>query len=76
VPSAEALGQSAPLATVLGNIKDRIQDLQVRQANIAALSRQAMLDALILGFSEFHHRIVRSNQISVNTPLQVLLCHS
>ncbi|MGF6851350.1 hypothetical protein OKW29_000236 [Paraburkholderia sp. CI3] len=68
VPSTKTLGQSTPFATVLGHIKNRIQHLQVCPAYIAALSRQAMLDPLILGFGDFHHRSIRSNTISVNTP--------
>lgn len=68
MPAAESLGQSAPFAAVLGDVKDCIQHLQVRQADIAALSWQAMLDTLILGFGDFHHRSIRSNKISVNRP--------
>ena len=68
VPSAKALGQSAPFAAMLGHIKNRIEHLQVCQADIAALSRQAMLNPLILGFGDFHHRSIRSNMISVNRP--------
>lgn len=48
VPSAETLRQSAPLAAMLGEVKNRIEHLQVRQADVAALSRQAMLDLMIL----------------------------
>src|SRR5579864_8307844 len=64
VPSAETLGQSAPFAAVFGNVKNGIEHLQICQADITALSRQAMLDPLILGFGDFHHRSIRSNKIS------------
>lgn len=37
VPVAEALGQSTPFAAVLGHEEDCIQDLQVAQADVAAL---------------------------------------
>src|ERR1700751_3756427 len=72
MPSAETPGQSTPLAAMLGDIKNRIQHLQVRQADIAALSRQAMPDPLILGFGKFHPRSIRSNEISVNTPYEMI----
>jgi hypothetical protein len=55
MPSAETLGQSAPFAAVLGDVKDRIQNLQVRQADIAALSWQAMRDPLKVRFGDFPH---------------------
>lgn len=53
---------------MLGEIKDRVEHLQVCQADIATLVRQAMLDLLELGFGDFHLRSITSNQYSVNTP--------
>ena len=38
VPVSEALGQAAPLATVLGDIQNRVQHRQVGQAHIAPLA--------------------------------------
>ena len=38
VPIAEPLGQASPLATVLGHVEDRVQNTQVRQADVASLS--------------------------------------
>ena len=35
VPIAEALGQSAPLTSVLGHIQERVQELQMGDAYIA-----------------------------------------
>ena len=58
VPVAEALGQAAPLAAVLGHVQDRIDHLQVGQADIASLSRQATLDLFVLGRCDFHAQIV------------------
>ena len=44
VPVAKALGQSAPLAAMLCYIKDRIDHLQVIQADVATLPGQAVLN--------------------------------
>jgi hypothetical protein len=66
--STEALRQSAPLAAMLGDIENRIEHLQVRQADVAALSWQTMLDPLISSFGDFHHPSMRSSDVSVNTP--------
>ncbi len=43
VPSAKTLEQSAPFAAMLSHVKNRTEHLQVCQADVAALSRQAML---------------------------------
>jgi len=68
VPVAETLWQAAPLAAMLGNVKDRVQHLQVRHADVAALLRQAMFDPLKLLFRDFHRLSIRSSGDSVNTP--------
>jgi hypothetical protein len=44
MPVAKSLRQSAPLATMLGDIQHRVHHLQIGHADIAALQRQAMLD--------------------------------
>ena len=44
VPVAKPLGQSAPLAAMLGHIEDRIDHLQVAQADVATLLGQAVLN--------------------------------
>src|SRR5512145_2271588 len=56
VPVRESLGQTTPLAPLLGNVEDRVENLQIRQADIAALARQAVGYALVLGFGDFHPR--------------------
>lgn len=61
VPATETCRQAAPFTSVLGNIEDRVEHLQVRQAHIAPLSRQAMFDLLELGFGDFHLRSITSN---------------
>ena len=50
VPTAKPLGQNAPLAALLGNVEDRVQDVQIRQRNVAALARKAVFDQGIVGF--------------------------
>ena len=54
VPVAEVLGQSAPLAAVLYRIKESVDQLQVGQAYVAALARQAIGDTIELLLGEFH----------------------
>ena len=44
VPVAEAFGQSAPLATMFGHIEDRIDHLQIAQADVATLPGQAVFN--------------------------------
>jgi len=58
VPVAKALGQAAPLATVLAHIQDGVQDLQVGKTDVAPLSRKATLDLFVLGRCDFHAQIV------------------
>lgn len=54
VPVAEALGQAAPFAAVLGDVQDGVQHLQVAQADVAALRRQAVFDLRELGCCNLH----------------------
>ena len=51
VPGAETLGQSAPLAAMLGDVQQRIEELQIGHPHVAALARQRSLDPakLLLG---------------------------
>ncbi len=44
VPVAEAFGQSAPLTAMFGHIKDRIDHLQIAQADVATLPGQAVFN--------------------------------
>ena len=61
VPVAEALGQAAPLAAVLGHIEDGVEYPQIAQADIAALGGQAIFDLLELGCCDLHVRSVARN---------------
>ena len=54
VPAPEAFGQTAPFAALLGNVKDGVQDLKVRKADIAPLTRQAVFNQAILLFGNLH----------------------
>ena len=56
VPVAEAFGQSAPLATMFGHIEDRIDHLQIAQADVATLLGQAMLNGGELFGRDLHGR--------------------
>jgi hypothetical protein len=57
VPVAEPLGQAPPLAAMLGHVEDRVENLEIGQADVASLHRHAVGDALVLGFGDFHPRI-------------------
>lgn len=72
VPSAKALRQTRPFATMLSNIKNRIEHLNIRHSYVIALTWQTMFDFLKLGFGESLFRSLRVNFISVNTPWQDL----
>src|SRR3982750_1271365 len=66
VPVAEALGQSAPLAAVLSDIKDGVEHLQIAQADVAALQRQAVGNPFELRFSDLHASTVAAWSPSCN----------
>jgi len=69
VPISEAFGQSAPLAAVLGDIEQCIQQLQVVQLHIAPLPGKAGGNTLVLRFGDLHApQHIMKLQISVNTP--------
>ena len=54
MPVAKLFGQSPPFAAVLNHIKQRIEQLQIGHAHVAALPRQAIGDPLILTLSKPH----------------------
>ena len=69
MPISEAFRQSAPLAAVLGDIEQRIQQLQVVQLHIAALAGKAGSNTLKLHFSDLHAgQHITKLRSSVNTP--------
>ena len=54
VPVAESLRQTAPLAAVLRDVQDRVDDLEVAERDVAALYRQKRLDPTELLCADFH----------------------
>jgi len=54
VPGTEALRQSAPLAALLGDEQQRIEELQISDPNVAALARQRTLDTAKLFLGDLH----------------------
>jgi hypothetical protein len=68
VPPPKALGQTTSLATMLSDIKNCIQHLKFRHADVATLARQTMFDLVKLSFGKFHSRSLHANSGSVNTP--------
>ena len=68
VSAAEALGQATPFAALLGNVQDGIQNLKVREADIAALARKTVFNQAILLFGDLHADSISQSTVSVNTP--------
>ena len=58
VPVPELLGEATPFAALLGDVQDRVQDLQIVERHVAALGREAALDVPILSLGEFHVRSI------------------
>jgi len=54
MPISEALGQSAPRTTLLGDIEQGIQQLQVLQLHITALPGKTGGNTLVLRFGDLH----------------------
>lgn len=54
VPRAEVLGEASPLAAVLCHVQDGVENLEVREADVAALSGEAVFDLAVLCFCDFH----------------------
>ena len=58
VPVPKPLGEAAPFAALLGDVQDRIEDVQIVERHVAALGGQAALDVTILSLGEFHGRSI------------------
>ena len=58
VPGSKLLGEAPPFAALFGDIQDGIEDLEVGEPHITALNREAMGNLLVLGFADFHARII------------------
>ncbi len=57
-PVPEPLGQAAPFAAMLGDVQDRVEDLQIVERDVPALCPQVSLDVPILSLGEFHGRSI------------------
>ena len=54
VPVSKPLGEPAPLASMLGDVEDCVDHLQVRKSDVPSLHGQGSGDLLILGLGNFH----------------------
>ena len=54
MPVAESGRQPPPLTALIGDIQDRVEYLQVRQFDVAALNGQDRCDAFVLSFCNLH----------------------
>jgi len=71
VPVAEALRQATPLASVFCNIEDGVEHLQIGEAHISTLSRQALFDLSILSRRDFHDSSIQQNITLKRSPSTV-----
>ena len=65
MPGSKPPGQCAPLTAVLCDIQNRVDDGQVLMRDVAALTRQILLNATELFGGNFHADIISN---SVNRP--------
>ena len=69
VPRAETLGQAAPLAAVLGDIKKRVKKLQMGDPYIAARTGKTGGNTLALLLGDLHvRRITHTSQLVLTRP--------
>lgn len=54
MPTPEPGRSSSPRVTMLGDVHDGIEHVQVRDAHVAALHRQQRRNAFVLSFAQFH----------------------
>ena len=54
MPTAKLLGQPTPFATMLHQVEESIEQLQIAHTHVPALPRQAIGDPLILTLSKLH----------------------
>src|SRR5271168_3189665 len=68
MPVTESFRQCTPLAAILGHIEDGIDHVEVLVRDVAALTRQVLLDASKLWSVDFHSTSVSNMCASVNRP--------
>lgn len=61
---------------MLSNIKNGIENLQVRMADAATLMRHAVLNLLILRFGDLHLQIYQIALTDLNTEINISFPHS
>ena len=64
VPVAKARRQPTPLAALLSNVQDGIEDLQVGQTDVATLNREDGSNAFVLSLCNLH-----ASSVPQQTPL-------
>jgi hypothetical protein len=65
---AIVFGQAPPFAALFDDIQEGVENLEVRQADVAALPRQAALYQAVLRFGPFHTPGMSQSIIGVNRP--------
>ena len=58
VPGSKMFREAPPFAALFGDIQNGIENLKVGESHIAPLNREAMGDLFVLGFADFHERII------------------
>jgi hypothetical protein len=58
VSGSKMHGESPPFAALFGDIQNGIEYLKVGEVHITALNWEAMGDLFVLGFADFHARII------------------
>ncbi len=58
VPGSKMLREAPPCAALFGDMQNGIEDLKVGESHITTLNWEAMGDLFVLGFADFHARII------------------
>lgn len=61
---------------MLSNVKNGIENLQVRMADAATLTRHAVFDLLISSFGDLHLQIYQIALTDLNTEINISFPHS
>lgn len=67
MPATEAFGQATPFAALLGHIEDGVQDLKIRETDIAEPTWQTVLNQAILLLGDLHSDSISQSTVSANT---------
>ena len=58
VPRSNLLGEAPSFTALFGDMQNGFEDLRVGESHIAAMNWEAMGDLFVLGFADFHERIM------------------